>query len=141
MKHEQAGDIDEVLGWFDCRDKAEDFLVRYRTSSLGYEIVEFPINPKYIVNKLADPYLISLYKVNEEPFDVLKFDYIEQAEAAEREEYRFNFNPKQDLDTIEVMLFASTEEEAVAKAMKKRDEIIASGEWEKERNEALKSIL
>src|SRR5215217_761916 len=140
VKYEEAFEIHEVIAYFDSRDKAEEFLHRFKTSSEYCEIEEYPLNPKYITNKQADPFCISLVERDNEPFFITMHDYLDEVEEAEREEYKFEFMHCGFVDIINIMLFASTEAEAVEKAIKKRDEIVASGEWERERNKALKSI-
>lgn len=140
VKYIEAFEISEVIAYFDNRDKAEEFLNRFKTSAESCEIEEYPLNPKYIINKQADPLLITLGKNDDEPIDIINHDYLGEAEEAEREEYKFEFRQDGFKDVINIMLFASSEDEAVDRAIKKRDEIIASGEWERERNKALKSI-
>lgn len=140
VKYKEEYDIGEIIAYFDSRDKAEEFLQRFKTSSKYCEIQECTLNPKYIVNKQADPYYITLGIKEDVPFLICNHDLIDEAEEAQREEYSLEFKHFKLKEAINIMLFASSEAEAVEKAIKKRNEIVASGEWKKERNKALKFV-
>lgn len=128
----EVDEIDQVLAYFDSKEKAEAFLNRFKTDTKRYEIVEMPLNPKYIVNKLANPYLITITGKKNKPISVKIFDIIEDVERAEKEDYLMNSSPGFiNFGAIEIMLMATDKKDAKAKAIKKRDELIASGEWDK----------
>lgn len=134
VKHAEAESIDEVYAYFDTKEKATDFLNRFKTIPQEMEIIEIPLNPKYIANKEVDPYFVSLKgKTETDPFDLIICDYIEQAESAQKEEYSIDFlrNDSIDNGNFKITLFAANEDEATVKAIKIRDEVIASGEWDK----------
>jgi hypothetical protein len=125
-------EIDGVQALFDSREKAKAYLHRFKTYREEMEIMEIPLNPKYIVNKLADPYCVSFKGKEKNAFYCEIYDDIDDAAKAEKESYELTFFPGNMYNAmIEIMLFAASEEEAIAKGIKKRDEVIASGEWEK----------
>ncbi len=132
--------LEGIYAIFDTMEKAQDFLVRFKTPT-HLEIVEFPLNPKYIVNKLADPYFVILRKTEKETRDLYIADYIDEAEEAEKEAYSFDFHgcSNKEQGRFNIMLFAASEQEALARAIIKRDQVIASGEWDKTFEEKIKS--
>ena len=127
-------EMEEIIAIFDNREKAENFIDRFKTRPTDLEIVEAPINPEYIVNKQADPYLVTLRENTNDPINLAVSDLIEQAEAAAREEYDIFFynGAKRSEGVFNIMLFSGSEQEALLRAIEKRDEIVALGEWDKE---------
>lgn len=127
-------EMEEFVAIFDSRDKAENFIDRFKTRPTDLEIVEAPLNPEYIVNKQSDPYTVTLRENTNDPINLGFNDLIEMAEAAAREEYDIFFydGAERSQGIFNIMLFAGTEQEALSRAIEKRDETVASGEWDKE---------
>lgn len=134
VKYVDSHSEDEVLAYFSIKEKAIDFLNRFKTKSTELEIVENILDPEFVTNKDEDPYLVSFKGINEmDPLDSDIYDYIEQAVSAQNQEYSVSFLKDDSINDgyFEIMLFAASKKEAVANALKKRDEVVASGEWEK----------
>lgn len=140
VKHIDEECINGILGCFDSKEKAKAFLNRFKNPVKDYEIVAISLNPKYIANKLADPYMVSFKGKRKIPLELEIYDSIEDAELAKKEDYTISFYSKKDTyhGIFDYMVFASSKKEALAKAIKKRDEVIASGEWEKAYQESKK---
>lgn len=132
VKPIDSTEIEEIYAFFDSREKANNFLNRFKTCSKELEILEIPLNPEYIVNKLADPYRVTFQGDENRASNCEIYDTIEYAAAAEKETYELSFFSDTDKyrATFDVMLFASSEQEAIAKGRKRRNEVIASGEWD-----------
>ncbi|MBC8988177.1 hypothetical protein H9X96_20680 [Pedobacter sp. N36a] len=127
-------EMEEIIAIFDSREKAENFIDRFKTRPIDLEIVEAPLNPEYIANKQADPYTVTLRENTNDPINLGINDLIEMAEAAAREEYDIFFydGAERSQGVFNIMLFSGTEQEALSRAIEKRDETVASGEWDKE---------
>lgn len=125
-------EMDEFVAVFDSKEEARNFIDRFKTPPTDLEIIEVLINPEYIVNKQADPYTVRLLEHTNDPVNLGINDLIEMVEAASREEYEIFFQEgaERSEGVFNMMLFSASEQEALSKAIEKRDKTIASGEWD-----------
>ena len=134
VKPKDDNSVEVIYSIFDTRKKAEQFLDRFKTFSNHLEILPNVLNPGYYTNPDLDPYYISLSKIAALPLDIAICDSPKLAEQAKVDSYNLSFHGQLDEQhgIFVLLCFAEDPEDAVRKAISKRDEIILNGFWESE---------
>lgn len=123
-------DLDCVHAIFDSLEKAENFLIRFKTKQ-DLRIIELVLNPDYISDKNQDPYRVELAGTRTVPDDISICTSIDDANDALAQRFFIEVCASPDIEQADfsVKVFAQSPEEATNKAIRIRDEGIARGDW------------
>ena len=120
------------LGVFDTRKKAKDFLCKHKTK-MDAEIVEWTLNPEYVIDKTQDPYMVQFLGNENKPISIsiseVTHDY-NMLTLGICEIIRI-FDSLESM-TFLVSVLAPDKKTAVKRARVIRDKELENGEWKNE---------
>lgn len=114
---EETENINDIVAVFDSKDLVNTFNERFPENE-RLHLIEIELNPKFIPDKFRIPYFVHFDLEEYKPTSVRKLCFIDDCERASRQETRLTEN------TFEIYLFASSEENAINAARKKRAELL-----------------
>lgn len=125
--------IDEIYAIFDSEVKAEKFINRFKTKEQDLVIVRQMLNPSYFADDNSDPYFVALDKTSFSPKEIFICSTITMVEDAKNEAYSIFFHHINDDNEGEFIFqcMAADKNEALNKAVAKRDFVINNGDWDK----------
>lgn len=124
---EQLGNPMEYIdAVFDTKLKALAYLDRYKNKE--GDLYKCEMNPEYHTDKTSNCYYLEFTKDGIEPESVMISNRMDSAKAAINDVLEFNLHA--DLtETIDIYLFATSEEEAIELGRARRDKAIEEGDW------------